>query len=474
MMRSLRSRLLAGVVGGMILLLTIFSLLLYTTIRGALVGQFDTALASVAQVLAAAVERDGDQIELEFDVQQMPEFQKAGRPTHYQLWGPDGATISKSPLLGGRDLVGPEKAGPSPVFGSSRDEKNRPQRFVGLTFVPRSADNGDDVTPPPTDERALTLAVARDAGDLHGQLRSLRWLLLSASAVVVLLSLLIGQWVVGRGLRPLHAIATEIAAIRVDDLATRVGVQRVPGEAVPICDRLNELLSRLERSLRRERRFNADVAHELRTPLAGIRSTIEVSLTRPRDVAEYREALRDCLEIAQGMQTVVNRLLLLARLEARQIRFQREPVPLADLVQACWRPFQDRARQRGIAFENRTDPEVTWPTDREHLSMVISNLLDNAVEYADHGGRIWTTAGRTADSAQITISNTGCRLTAEQVTRVFDSFWRGDGSRAQTGAHCGLGLALVQRLVRALEGDAVASLQAGGVFTMQLTFAAQS
>ena len=284
---------------------------------------------------------------------------------------------------------------------------------------------------------------------------------------MIALSVLIGTLVVGRGLRPLHLIAAEIAAIKADDLTSRIGAEHVPAEAVPIKERLNELLSRLEASFSRERQFNADIAHELRTPLAGIRSTIEVTLARPRDSAEYEGALSDCLEITQGMQSVVNNLLMLARLDARQITFKTEEVRLAELVNTCWRPFVNRAA-REVVFENGIPAEMTCPSDHEHLSMVLSNLLDNAVEYADERGHIWAAARRTQDSVEITVSNTGCQLATEQVPHVFDFFWRGDSSRLGTGTHCGLGLALVQRLVKAMGGHASAELQPGGIFTIQL------
>jgi signal transduction histidine kinase len=465
---------LAGIIGGMVLLLTLFSLLLYAMIAGALINQFDASLASIAQILAASVERDEEQIEMDREVQQMPELQRSGQSTYYELWRPNGTVAEKSPLLGARDLPRPTGSAGTPVFVPLQDEAGKPLRAMSLTFVPRIADReGEQSALPPAGGEALTLAVARDAGDLQKQLRSLRWLLAIASAVVIGLSVLIGALVVGRGLRPLHLIAAEIAGVKADDLATRIGTECVPAEAVPIKERLNELLSRLEASFNRERQFNADVAHELRTPLAGIRSTIEVTLARTRDPAEYKAALADCLEITEDMQSVVGNLLMLARLDARQITFRTEDVRLAELVNGCWRPFADKAVGREIAFENGIPPDMTCQLDREHLSMVLSNLLDNAVEYADERGHIRTAARWTDDSVAITVSNAGCQLTAEQVTHVFDFFWRGDSSRLGTGTHCGLGLALVQRLVKALGGSAVAELQPGGIFTVQLTFPAK-
>ena len=111
---------------------------------------------------------------------------------------------------------------------------------------------------------------------------------------------------------------------------------------------------------------------------------------------------------------------------------------------------------------------MTCQSDREYLSIVLSNLLDNAVEYTDERGRICTKGQQTDDSVQVTVSNTGCTLTDEQVGQVFDCFWRGDSSRTGTGTHCGLGLALVQRIVGALGGRAFAEVQAGGIFTVRL------
>ena len=102
--------------------------------------------------------------------------------------------------------------------------------------------------------------------------------------------------------------------------------------------------------------------------------------------------------------------------------------------------------------------------------MVIMNLLDNAVEYTNKAGRIWTTAQQVGDCMEVTVANTGCSLTSEQVSQVFDCFWRGDLSRKDAGVHCGLGLALVQKIVGGLRGSVTAETDQGGIFTIKLTF----
>ncbi|MBN2312328.1 MAG: sensor histidine kinase N-terminal domain-containing protein [Sedimentisphaerales bacterium] len=467
MIRSLRTRLLTGTIVGMMLLLTVFSLIIYTVIHSAVIKQFDGSLMSIAHILAASVELDSNEIELEFEVKQMPEFHNVKHPTYYQLWTGDGEAVARSPLLGTDDFFFPESllgkpASYTQTFKCKRNGKSL--RAVAIIFQPRN----DDADPTQTNGQLLSLMVARDAGDLLGQLQFLRWLLLIASAAVALLSLLIAATIVRNGLAPLNTIAAEIATITEDNLTKRITTERVPEEIISIPNRLNELMSRLEASFNRERQFNADVAHELRTPLAGIRSTIEVTLTRNRDSKEYQDALSECLEITKTMQSMIGNLLIIAGLDAGPNNFHKETVHLAEIIDTHWKAFSEQALQRNITFNNCIDHDMTCEIDRQHLSIILSNVLQNAALYTNDGGTIWVAVFKNNTTVSISISNTGCGLTTEQITHVFDSFWRGDSSRTDTGVHCGLGLALVQKLTRALGGRANAELQSERIFVLQL------
>jgi len=454
----------------MLLLLIVFSLLIYTLIRRALVNQFDASLTTTAHMLAASVEQDDDEIELEFEVRQMPEFQSKKHATYYQLWTLDGIIIAKSPSLDKDVLPRFEGSLDEPVIRALELRNGQTGRAVGLKFRPRTSDSDDKDYRQQAKGQALTLVVAKGAGDLQYQLRFLYWLLLIASLATVTLSFFVAALVVRQGLRPLNSIAVEIAAVREDNLTARIGTEHLPIEILPIRNRLNELLSRLEASFDRERRFSADVAHELRTPLAGIRSTIEVTLAHVRDANQYKTALSDCLAIVEVMQTMVNNLLMIARLDACQVTFRHEKICLAELVNFCWRSFSNRALQRSIVFENRVPAEMNCVSDSDNLSIVLSNLLHNAVEYTNKTGRIWATAQQADDCIEVTVANTGCSLTSEQLSQVFDCFWRGDSSRKDAGVHCGLGLALVQRMIRALGGSVIVELQEGGIYIVRITF----
>ncbi len=474
---SLRKRLLTGIITGSVISLAIFSLGVYLVIRTALLNQFDTSLASVARILAASVELDGDEIELEFEVQKMPDFQSAKHPTYYQLWKSDGTVVARSPLLDANDLPQIQGDVDDLVFAKALTPEKRPLRTVGLKFTPRLADGEEHEEREGREEhrdnllaaQTLTLVVARDLTGLLGRLTFLRWLLISAAATVTILSLVIAAVVVREGLAPLDAIAAEIAAIDQKNLAARIAAARAPSEIVPIKDTLNDLLERLEEAFKRERRFTADVAHELRTPLAGLRSTIEVTLIRQRENAEYQTALAESLSIVASMNAMVNNLLMLARLDARQVTLAAEQIRLAELVDAAWRPFADKAFQSQMTFENCIPADLTCQSDPEHLAMVLANLLENAAEYTNEAGQIRIAAQRTGDSLQVTFSNTGCKLTDDQVSKVLDSFWRADESRSDATVHSGLGLALVKRITTALGGAVTARIDPPDTFEITLT-----
>lgn len=465
-MHSLRNRLLVGIIGGMTILLIVFSLVIYTVTARTLVKQVDVSLAATARMLAASVEIDDGEVELELDVQKIPEFQSSEYPCYYQLWWADGTVVAKSASLGTDNLLRFEGPVGTEVFRALELRNGQPGRVVALRFRPRI--EGHNSSQQPAEQEVLSLAVAQDTSDLQCHLQFLRWLLLIASAGTITLSLLVATFVVRQGLRPVRSLAAEIAAIREDNLTVRVGIESIPEEIILVAKRLNDLLSRLEASFNRERRFTADVAHELRTPLAGIRSALEVALMRVRDLNEYQATLSDCLAISKNMQKMVDNLLTLARIDAGKMTFRYDRIYLSELVDSCWKPLSNRAVDRGVIFENHVPAEISCESDSENLTVVLTNLLDNSVQYTNEGGQIWTTARKTDDSVEITVANTGCQLTNEQALQVFDRFWRADPSRSQTVVHCGLGLSLVQKIISALGGRTVAELKNGGIFTVRL------
>ncbi|NQT36929.1 MAG: HAMP domain-containing histidine kinase, partial [Planctomycetes bacterium] len=225
----------------------------------------------------------------------------------------------------------------------------------------------------------------------------------------------------------------------------------------------------IEISLKRERSFAGDVAHELRTPLAGMRSTIDVALFCDEQTGEYRESLQDCSSIVEKMESLVDNLFLLARFDREKAANRKATIGLSELIDECWQPLRQQAAKRSLAFENRVSKDLAGISDRVSLSIILSNLLENSVEYADSNGRIWVTGGKdSAGAVYVAIANTGCQLSQAEASMAFQTFWRADASRGSDGKHVGLGLSLARRLARSLGGDASADVNEDGVFAVRV------
>lgn len=445
-MQSLKSRLMYGMIGGMVVLLIGFDFVIYNIISRALYNQFDTSLESAARLISASVEQKDHGIKLEIDINLIPEFAGNTKTAFYEFWKEDGTAIKKSPSLGSNELIWFKSEEHTPDFRTFVMNDGRIFRAVAFNFqIPEDTDK-------PSAPESFILVVARDAGGLLAHLSFLKYLLSIASAVIIGLACAVAMVVVKKGLAPLSSVARQIESIGEDNLKSRISGRNLPTELLPIQKQLNSLLARLDASFERERSFNANVAHELRTPLAGMRSIIDVTLMRERDGTEYRNALSDSLSITNDMEQLVTKLLMLTRIENGQMVFSAEQIKPAEIIDKCWQSFSDKAAAAGIIFENRLDKNLIWNSDATALSIIASNLLDNAAEYTNRGGKIWVTAKSSETGIEIIFENTGNQLTEQQAQTVFDCYWQGDKARSSTGVHFGLGLALVKRIVELLGG----------------------
>lgn len=494
-MTSLRGRLLWGIIGGMIILLLVFSILLYGVIHEALMHQFDASLLSTARMLTASVEderhdessdkrnngennnqqeTDGEEkVKFEIDVRMIPEFNRTSGAGFYQLQRQDGEIIARSPSLQTDGRLETTEISEKPRYHKITLPRNNRGRSVCIWFVSGGEETEAQFDSAKNEGRLLVLVVARDTTELYEKFMFLRLLFIGASTAVILLSVGIGSFVVKTALKPLNHLAGEIAAVNINTLGHQLNITNLPSELAPVVQKLNDLLNRLKISFEREQCFTSDVAHELRTPLAGIRSTLEVALSRQRDLPTYQESMADCLGIALEMQKLVDKLLALARFDTNQITPTRNTFSIAELVESCWKPFAEMARVHKTTFENRVSKELLCRTDKGYLAIALTNLLENCVDYTNTGGRIWLESQESQQHITLILANTGCNLSPEQAGKVFDRFWRADSSRSNTGVHCGLGLALVKKIIRSLNGN-IHITSNDGVFSATLVLSNHS
>ncbi len=470
-MRSLGRTLLVGTTVGTAIVLASAGVALYALIRAGLLDQFDRSLVDKARTLASTIEQEGGKLDLEFEELDMYEFQSADRLGYLQVSSADGTVLYRSPSLGGAGLEPVAGLAESPVVRWAELPHGQRGRAVGFTFTPeierekRAVDDGPAGLRDPS-AGTITLVMARDTTRIDALLARLAMLLASVGLLSVAVSAGVLWLVVRRSLRPVRRLAAQIGRLGQENLSARIDAADVPGELHLVTARLNDLLRRLEAAFQRERAFSADVAHELRTPLAGLRSTLDVTLSRLRTPEDYRKALSDCLRVTAQMQVMVEKLLELASLEAGEAPVELEPVLPNELIRAAWQPLEDSAAARRLQLRWNLGRQQPVVTDSSLLDLIVRNILENAVEYADEGGtvRIETSPGN--HRAEIRVSNTGATLSQEEAGHVFERFWRGDAARSGIGIHAGLGLSLVSRAAAILHGQITVQSRVGGQFAI--------
>jgi heavy metal sensor kinase len=468
-MRSLRLRLLSRTTGVLVLTLIVAAVALYWSMRAALIAALDSALLIEAQSLQSHVEQRGDQLHVELDEFNIPEYAAQDHPHFYEVRAQDGRSIARSPSLKAADLAIPADHSREASFRFVTLPNQRRGRQIVLSFEPRIEDHDreDESAETGSGARAV-LAVARDTADLDGTLATLLWVLMAVTLTAMAASVALTSGVVQRELRPLTSLAHTIEGLGTADLSKRIELVECPLELAPVVQRLNELLARLDDALTREKAFTADVAHELRTPLAGLQTALEVCAARPRDAQTYQDVVGKCLRIAGDMHLMVENLLNLARAEAGQLVVRSEPFDLPAGLRECWQQFEAAARQRRLRVEWNLAAVDRLETDRDLLRRVLMNLFENAVNYADDGGWVRIATESALGAVVVRVKNSGCRLSPADAAHVFDRFWRGDASRSAAGTHCGLGLSVCRKIAGSLHGSIGAEI-ADGVFAVCVT-----
>ncbi len=321
-----------------------------------------------------------------------------------------------------------------------------------------------------SDGRKLVAMVAIPKAPLDRTLRSLL-LALGACLAVGSASAAWGATRLARHLtRPLERIADGARAVGGASLSARIPDVSPDAELREVTAILNEMLGRLEAAFETERRFMADASHELRSPLANVRGTIEVALRRPRSPEEYRDTLAVSLAELDRISRLVNALLTLSRTDAGQFPFTFVPCQLPAVAEETVKAHAVRAAERSVRLVLAAPEPVEAPADPERLREVLDNLVDNALRYAPPGSAVVVSVRREGDRARLAVQDSGPGLPPEMRAYVFDRFYRADPSRARNSGGAGLGLAIAKAIVTAHRGrlSVESALGQGSTFTVDL------
>ncbi len=306
--------------------------------------------------------------------------------------------------------------------------------------------------------RSLVVVVGTTLVDRDRALRNLRALLLIGGAGVLILSALAGFLAIGRALRPIESMRRRAEEIGADEPGSRLPVPPSGDEVARLGGTLNSMLDRLEDALQRERTFVIDASHELRGPLAVLKTEFELALRAPRDLGTLEQAIRSAADETDRLVQLAGDLLVIARGEQGQLAVTRSLLDTGELLRGVRDRFGKRARDLRRAIYVSATEESSVHADRARIEQALGNMVENALRHGDGEITLW--AGANGAHIELHVTDRGSGFDPEFLPRAFGRFARSDASHSTEGT--GLGLAIVAEIAAAHEGTAHAANRLGG------------
>lgn len=319
--------------------------------------------------------------------------------------------------------------------------------------------------------KSYTIQVAAPTHELVEGLTGFKWALILLVPVVLLAATAGGWWMSRRALQPVDQVTATARSIGELNLSKRLPVPNTEDELQRLSETLNQMLERIEGAFRRMTQFTADASHELRTPVALIRTTSEVALRKHRSEPEYREALGEVHAESIRTSGLIDNLLTLARADAGKETLVRTPVDLGSLILEVSGQAEKLARQNGIALVCPAPEEiVTIDGDRGTLRRLFFILLDNAVKYTPSGGHIHVNIKSQLERVTVEFRDSGVGISEQDLPHIFERFYRSDKSRSRDSGGAGLGLSLAKWIVDAHGGliEVESAPDSGSTFRVSL------
>jgi len=319
--------------------------------------------------------------------------------------------------------------------------------------------------------QTYVVQVAAPMDDFYDALDHFKWVLLLFSPFLLALASAGGYWMSRRALTPFDEITQAARNINSRNLSSRLTVPQSGDELQRLSETLNGMLERLDAAFKRITQFTADASHELRTPVALMRTTAELSLRKSRSESEYHEALTQILGDLEKTSVLVERLMLLGRADVGVETLARAPVNLGDsLREACEKGRTLAAAKQIIIREQIASKPVVVAGDTHAVYRLFLILLDNAVKYTPPGGQISVSLTSGPDFAVIEVQDTGIGIGAADLPHIFERFYRADRARSRELGGAGLGLSIARWIAEAHGGSihVQSTLGAGSVFQVRL------
>jgi len=378
-------------------------------------------------------------------------------PTYWiRMLDSGGRTYAETP---GMDQSLPPEIFPlaqqsSLAVGGRKDYHRGPKLFSLIAFNEAS---GSEV---------YTVQLAQDRSSDERVEREFALLFVIVLASSGLASAFIAIIVTKRGLRPLREMTRSVARMGPTHLKERVAPVSWPRELQPLAHAFDDMLKRLDDSFTRLSQFSADLAHELRTPIANMLGEAQVTLTRDRTAPEYRETIESTIAECERLSRIVDNLLFVARVDAAREPIARKRFDARAAVEKIAEFYQTIAEDHHVTITCSGNGQIH--ADPDLFERAVGNLLDNALRFTPEHGVIRIALSKNDTHFEVAVNDNGCGIAPEHLPQVFDRFYRAESSRSSDGA--GLGLALVKSIVDLHGGSATIQSEVGQGTTVTLIF----
>lgn len=312
----------------------------------------------------------------------------------------------------------------------------------------------------------LTIAISQQ--ESYTMLSNLLLVLFISFPLVLIAQFVASSVAAGRSIQPVHQLINTASGINSSNIGTRIVMPVHKDELYELAKTINALLDRIETSMIQQKQFTSDASHEIRTPLAAIRGTLEVLLRRPREQNVYEEKISDSISQVDRLNSLIDQLLQLARIESGVVAAKAEPVNLSDIVTALIEKWKFQASENEIDIQVHMVDQAIVTGDKIYLELIIDNLVNNAIKYGRQNGNVILQWHKT--SGILTVKDDGQGIPADQLPNIYNRFYRVDESRNSARKGSGLGLSIVKKLAELQNITISAESQSGVGSTFRLQF----
>ncbi|HVP54926.1 MAG TPA: ATP-binding protein [Candidatus Eisenbacteria bacterium] len=446
---SIQRQLIAAIViSQLVLAIGLIDTAVFVT-RAAMRRAFDVALQGRAMSIAALVRySEDDPPKLVFEGGLVPPPLEPGMPDLFEVVANDHTQIARSPTWPKRTDVLPPRG---ERWIASYVVDGIPYRGIRLEHIPVLDREGDK---PSADY--LSVIYASPATPVMQRVSEVLLYIAIGSIALLAISGGFAIWALRRSLRPLSELADSARTISPSNWELNLPEEaRDTLELEPLTQAMTSMLDGLHRAFTQQREFLADAAHELKTPVAILKSTLQSLLQRPRTPEEYHAGLEEALNDMGRLEKLLHSMLRLARAEqwaSGNLRRDLAPVDVAMTCQLAIERLQSVAHQRGVKIDFTANGAMRLRADPDDLALVWSNLLENAIRISPKGGTVQISMRTKNGLGYVEVADKGPGIAPSEVPHIFERFHRGDSSRARDTGGYGLGLAISKALIEAYGG----------------------